>query len=71
LFEKYGEESLAALILDMGVTEEMVASELRTFLGPLLEHAFRTGFLEQQLRALLAPFYRSPEALAVLTANRG
>lgn len=70
LFDKYGDESLASLIFDMGVTEEMVASELRTFLGPLLEHAFRTGFLERELRALLEPFYRSDEALAVLNARR-
>ncbi|HVU02929.1 MAG TPA: hypothetical protein VHE30_14315, partial [Polyangiaceae bacterium] len=56
LFEKYGRESLASLIGDMGVTEQMVSAELRTFLGPLFEHAFRTGFLEQEVRAHLAPF---------------
>jgi hypothetical protein len=70
LFEKYGAESLASLILDMGVTEGMIASELRTFLGPLLDHASRTGFLERELRVLLGPFYSSEEALAVLNAHR-
>jgi len=69
LFEKYGDESLSSLILDMGVTQEMVAAELRTFLGPLLEHAFRTGFLERELRVHLEPFYRSEEALAILRAR--
>lgn len=69
LFEKYGDESLASLILDMGVTEAMIASELRTFLSPLLDHASRTGFLEGELRALLGPFYRSEQALAVLNAH--
>jgi hypothetical protein len=68
LFDKYGDESVASLILDMGVTEQMVAAELRTFLGPLVEHAFRTGFLEREIRAHLEPFYRSEEALAVLRA---
>jgi hypothetical protein len=71
LFDKYGDESLASLILDMGVTEAMIASELRTFLSPILDHASRTGFLERELRALLGPFYRSEEALAVLDAHRG
>jgi len=70
LFEKYGDESLASLILDMGVTEAMIASELRTLLSAILEHASRTGFLERELRALLEPFYRSEEALAVLNAHR-
>ena len=69
LFQKYGEESLASLVLDMGVTESMIASELRTLLGPILEHASRTGFLERELRALLGPFYRSEEAFAVLNAH--
>lgn len=69
LFDKYGDESVSSLILDMGVTEQMVAAELRTFLGPLAEHAFRTGFLEQELRAHLEPFYRSEEALAILRAR--
>jgi hypothetical protein len=69
LFDKYGDESVASLILDMGVTEKMVAAELRTFLGPLLEHAFRTGFLEREIRAHLEPFYRSEEALAILRAR--
>jgi hypothetical protein len=70
LFEKYGGESVASLVLDMGVTERMIASELRTFLSPILEHASRTGFLERELRAHLGPFYRSEEALAVLNVHR-
>jgi hypothetical protein len=69
LFDKYGDESVSSLILDMGVTEKMVAAELRTFLDPLVEHAFRTGFLEQELRAHLEPFYRSEEALAIFRAR--
>ena len=69
LFEKYGDESLASLILDMGVTEAMIASELRTLLSPILERAFCTGFLERELRVLLGPFYRSEEARAVLNAH--
>jgi hypothetical protein len=55
----------------MGVTEKMVAAELRTFLGPLLEHAARTGFLEQEIRAHLEPFYRSAEIRAILGARGG
>lgn len=70
LFTKYGDESLASLIADMGVTKDMVARELSLFAEPALEHAARTGFLEKELRALLEPFYRSAELGAVL-ASRG
>lgn len=70
LFTKYGDESLASLIADMGVTKDMVARELSLFAEPALEHAARTGFLEKELRALLEPFYLSAELQAVL-ASRG
>lgn len=67
LFEKYGAESLSSMIDDMGITEAMIAEELIVFLGPLLDHARRTGFLERELRAHLEPFYTSPAVEAILT----
>lgn len=67
-FTKYGQESLAALIEDMGVTEQIVVHELITFLGPMVEHAAQTGALEARIRAQLASFYRSPAARAALEA---
>lgn len=67
LFEKYGDESLSSVIADMGVTQPMITHELATFLGPLFEHARRTGFLERELRAYLEPFYDSPAVLAILS----
>jgi len=66
LFDKYGQESLSSMIADMGITESMVAEELTTFLGPLVVHARRTGFLERELRAHLEPFYRSAAAGAIV-----
>lgn len=58
-FDKYGQQTLAFLVDDMGVTEEMVAQELSIFLGPLVAEASRTGFLEQQVREQLQSFYSS------------
>ncbi|HEY6559248.1 MAG TPA: hypothetical protein VI072_18315 [Polyangiaceae bacterium] len=66
LFAKYGQESLASVIADMGVSESMVSRELRAVLVPFVEQAERTGFLEQQIRARLEPFYRSSTAAALL-----
>jgi hypothetical protein len=65
-FSKYGQETLYALIEDMGVTEAMVSGELRMLLGPILDHAARTGSLERLIRARLEAFYASPTARAVL-----
>jgi hypothetical protein len=69
VFAKYGSESLAALIEDMGVSREMVATELKTLLAPVLEHATKTGFLEQQIRQHLGDFYESSPCVAALTAG--
>jgi hypothetical protein len=70
LFEKYGNESVRSVISDMGISEEMIADAVRSFVPPLVEHALRTGFLEQQLRAHLEPFYRSARAMEVLGQSR-
>lgn len=67
LFDKYGDESVFSVIADMGVTERMVSNELKIFLLPLFERAFATDFLEQQVRAYLEPFYRSPALAALLS----
>jgi hypothetical protein len=66
IFVKYGDEAVAQVIDDMGVTERMVSDELITFLGPMLAHAHDTGFLERQVRAALEPFYRSSAVSALL-----
>jgi hypothetical protein len=66
LFTKYGDDSLNALILDMGVTEAMLTLELRLLLEPICAHAIATGQLEQQIRAHLEPFYRSLAVTRIL-----
>jgi len=66
LFAKYGGEPLASLIADMGVTEAMISHELQAAFAPMIEHAVRSGFLEQQIRSWLEPFYRSAAARALV-----
>jgi hypothetical protein len=70
-FTKYGDETLLGLLEDLGVTATMVSSELRSFLGPLLERALATDFLEQRIRAHLEPFYRSAAVVGILAAGDG
>lgn len=67
--DKYGDSSLAALSLDMGVTATMVAEELDGVLAPWFLQADASGFLEQQIRARLTPFYRSEALLEVLSGS--
>jgi hypothetical protein len=50
----------------MGVTEEMIAGELLDLLGPFIEQARLSGFLEERIRARLEPFYRSSTAAGIL-----
>lgn len=69
-FVKYGQETLRALIDEMGVTEAMVRQELTIFLEPLLNHASRTGVLERTIRSRLQAFYESADAKAVFSATR-
>jgi hypothetical protein len=68
-FMKYEGDNLLDLLDDLGVSAPMVISELQGFLSPLLEHARKTGFLEQRVRARLEAFYRSDAAAAVLSCD--
>lgn len=67
LFDKYGDESLVGVMMDLGVDPSLIVDELKLFAGPVLLLAEQSGFLELRIRALLSPFYTSPEALAVLS----
>ena len=68
-FQKYGQQTLALLVDDMGVSEAMVSAELSDFLQPVLQHAARSGALEQALREKLSDFYESDAALAALAGT--
>jgi citrate lyase gamma subunit len=68
-FDKYGQEPLASVIEDMGVTEAMVAEELIGLLRPILERAVQSGALERLLRARLQAFYGSAAALSALEVD--
>jgi hypothetical protein len=68
-FDKYGDESVAGVIADMGVTRDMVARELQLVLAPLADEAIRSGFLERQLRLHLESFYASEAASKILRSE--
>lgn len=65
-FQKYGQATLSAVIDDMGVDERMVTSEVLMLVGPMLDHAARSGALERGIRRRLEAFYRSSAAREVV-----
>lgn len=67
LFEKYGDEPLAVLIDDMGVTADMVRGELQCFAPGILQRLHEKGYVEARLRKRLESFYHSAEAQAVFS----
>jgi hypothetical protein len=67
-FEKYGDAPLSLVASDFGVNQKVVTRELSQLLAKGLEAAAASGFLEQRIRARLEDFYRSPQAMALLTA---
>ena len=65
-FGKYGKQTLALLVDDMGVSEAMASAELTGFLQPVLQSARSSGVLERALRDRLSEFYDSDAALVAL-----
>ncbi|WP_165856804.1 hypothetical protein [Marinobacter sp. JSM 1782161] len=66
LFAKYGDEPLATLLGDVGVTPAVVMAEVDAFAQPTLDLLRQSGYLEGLLRRRLAPFYRSAAAKKLL-----
>lgn len=65
-FDKYGAQTLATLVEDMGVEEQVATRELSELLAPIVARAMQTGLLEQLVRTQLRTFYDSPACSAVL-----
>ncbi|PVY79125.1 hypothetical protein C8D92_101331 [Tamilnaduibacter salinus] len=69
LFEKYGDQALTEILQEIGVTEEVIATELDTFVEPVLDLLREEGYMEAALRRRLEPFYHSAAAQKVLSGD--
>ena len=67
-FDKYGDDSLQKIISEMGVTYEMVESEILRYSDDLARLAIDKGIAETLIRRHLERFYSRPETLALLEA---
>lgn len=68
-FDKYGEETLATLLEELGVTKEMVISELINYAPDLGQVIKQQGIAEAIIKRQLEGFYASQEAKSLLEAN--
>ncbi|NKY58592.1 hypothetical protein [Nocardia flavorosea] len=65
--EKYRDHTMAAVLGELGLTGEDIATEILRYGPAVVEVAKRDGVLERLLRERLEPFYYSDEILKILT----
>jgi hypothetical protein len=68
-FDKYGEDSLQKIISEMGVTYEMIESEILNYSTDMARLALNQGIAETMLRRHLERFYFSVGTLTILGDN--
>lgn len=65
VFDKYGEETLQKLLSDLGVTHDMIESEILRYSDDLASLVIRKGMAETMIRRHLERFYFNPSTLAL------
>ena len=65
-FDKYGTEPVVAVLEEMGVGPDVVVRDAMRFAPKALAAADAEGLVEDALKTMLAPFWHSPEARAIL-----
>lgn len=70
-FEKYGESSLMDVLLEVGITRDMMLADAMRFAPHVIGVLKRKKMLESLVRAELAPFYLSGQVETLLAAHFG
>ncbi|WP_431941457.1 hypothetical protein [Nocardia grenadensis] len=65
--EKYRDQTLAALLAEVGLTGDDIVTEILRYGPAVVETAKRDGVLAELIRERLEPFYYSDEILTILT----
>lgn len=68
LYARYGNQPVMKLLADIGVTREVIVTELEAVGLPLVDLLRQEGYLEALLRRRLEPFYRSAATKKLLAA---
>ncbi|MEE2733197.1 MAG: hypothetical protein VYA55_20430 [Pseudomonadota bacterium] len=67
-FDKYGEDTLESILQDLGVTEDMVVSEIQNYAPDLAQLLLQHDIAEPLIRRHLERFYFAEATLALLKA---
>ena len=62
----YGEESPTTLVEDLGADRDLLVARAQAVAPPLIAAAIASGEVEAMVRRQLAPFWESPEVIALL-----
>ncbi|WP_431958377.1 hypothetical protein [Nocardia lijiangensis] len=65
-YAKYGEYTLAAMLPELGLSGDDIATEILRYGPAVIEGAKRNGVLAKLIRERLAPFYTSDAVLGIL-----
>jgi len=68
-FDKYGDDSLHTMLSDLGVTEDMIVSEIVNYAPDLANMLLKHNIAEALVRRHLQRFYFSDETLALLAKS--
>ncbi|MFL1467426.1 hypothetical protein [Marinobacter sp. HN1S83] len=66
LFAKYGDRPISDLLNDVGVTREVIMSEIDGFILPIVDVLREEGYVEALVRRRLSSFYKSAAAKKIL-----
>lgn len=65
--DRYGDESVGVVLTELGLDHDTVVAVVERHAGPVLDALVRTGHVHDAVRRRLEPFYRSEEALRLLS----
>jgi hypothetical protein len=68
VYQQYGDEPLAVLLGDLGITRSLVSDEVLAFAPTLARRLRESGYLADLLRRRLEPFYTSDRVNKILSA---
>ncbi|MBE0485719.1 hypothetical protein [Marinobacter sp.] len=69
LFVKYGDRPVMELLQDVGVTREVIVTEVEALVLPVIDVLREEGYLEALVRRRLGAFYRSASAKKLLAES--
>lgn len=65
-FDRYGDEHVATVLAGLGIERDTLVADLQRMLPPVIETALADGWLAEQVRTRLEPFFTSAAVATIL-----